>query len=101
MSSTRTIEILSPVPTADEEATSAVFDLGRSIAGTVVGLRYDASWRSYFTVVDEWERLLTADGASVRRLLTGDRAGPAAEQTRSDLEEWSRLVEVGVVGLGN
>ena len=35
------------------------------------------------------------------RLLAGDRVGPGAEQTRSDVDEWSRLVEVGVVGLGN
>ena len=28
-------------------------------------------------------------------------AGPEAELTRNDVEEWSRLVEIGVVGLGN
>lgn len=89
------------MPPAAAEPTSEVFDLGRRLAGVEVGLRYDASWRSYFTVVDEWERLLAADGARVRRLLAGDRVGPAAESTRSDVEEWSRLVEVGVVGLGN
>ena len=98
---TGTIEILCPVPPAAAEQTSTVFDLGRRLDGVQVGLRYDNSWRSYFTVVDEWERRLRADGADVIRLLAGDRVGPGAEQTRSDVDEWSRLVEVGVVGLGN
>ena len=101
MTSGRTIEILSPVPSAAAEETSTVYDLAKPVTGVDVGLRFDASWRSYFTVVDEWEKRLVADGARVHRLLAGDRVGPGAEQTRSDIEEWSRLVEVGVVGLGN
>ena len=52
-------------------------------------------------VVDEWERLLHADGATVRVLVTGERVGPEGDTTRADLEEWSKLVDVGVVGLGN
>jgi len=71
------------------------------IAGVTVGLWLDHSWRSYYTVVDTWTALLERDGAAVRVLWTGDRVGPEGEQTRNDLEEWSRLVEVGVVGLGN
>ncbi len=96
-----TIEFLLPTPPADAEARSTVFDLGRTIAGVTVGLRLDHSWRSYYTVVDTWTALLERDGAAVRVLWTGDRVGPEGEQTRNDLEEWSRLVEVGVVGLGN
>ena len=96
-----TIEILLPVPPAADEAETARYDLGRPVAGVRVGLRMDQSWRSWFTVLDEWERLLHADGAHVHRFVAGDRVGPGADRTRSDLEEWSRLVEVGVVGLGN
>ena len=86
-------------PPADAE--SATFALGRPIAGVKIGMRIDNSWRSYFTVLDEWERLLRRDGAEPVRLLTGDRVGPQAERTRDDLEEWSRLIECGVIGLGN
>jgi hypothetical protein len=96
-----TIEILLPTPAAKRDNETATFDLGRRLAGARIGLRYDQSWRSYFTVVDEWERMLQRDGASVHRFVAGDRAGPGAAATRDDLEEWSRLVEVGVVGLGN
>lgn len=95
------IEILVPVPPAESEQTTAHFDLGRSLDGVTVGLRLDNSWRSYFTVLDEWTAMLERDGATVERLVVGDRAGPQAEQTRTDVEQWSKLVEVGVVGLGN
>jgi len=96
-----TVEILLPTPPKAADEHSTVYDLGRSVAGATVGLRLDRSWRSYFTVVDVWTELLERDGATVRVLWTGDRAGPEAEQTRDDVEEWSRLVEIGVVGLGN
>ncbi len=96
-----TIEVLVPVPLDGEEATSETFELGRPVRGVQVGLRLDRSWRSYFVVVDEWSRMLRDDGAIVEVLLAGDRTGPAAAETRTDVEEWAKLVEVGVVGLGN
>ena len=75
--------------------------MARPISGVKVGLRLDYSWRAYFTVVEEWERLLRRDGADVHVLWAGDRVGPAGEQTRTDVDEWSRLIECGVIGLGN
>ncbi len=96
-----TLEILLPTPPADADARSTVFDLGRDLQGVRVGLRLDHSWRSYYTVVDTWTALFERDGAAVHVLWTGDRVGPEGEQTRDDLDEWSRLVEIGVVGLGN
>ncbi len=96
-----TIEILLPTPPKAADERSTVFDLGRGLQGAKVGLRLDHSWRAYYTVVDRWTELFQRDGATVHVLWTGDRAGPEADQTRDDVEEWSRLVEIGVVGLGN
>lgn len=96
-----TIEILLPTPPKADDEQSTVYSLGRSVSGVTIGLRLDHSWRSYFTVVETWTRLLEADGAKVEVLWTGDRAGPEADRTRDDVEEWSRLIEVGVIGLGN
>ena len=45
--------------------------------------------------------MLQADGAIPTLVWVGERVGAEGEQTRSDLEEWSRLVDIGVVGLGN
>jgi hypothetical protein len=42
-----TIEILDPRALVDEDAVSETFSLGASLAGKVVGLRLDQSWRSY------------------------------------------------------
>jgi hypothetical protein len=83
----------------DEE--SPTYSVGGPIAGKVVGLRLDEVWRSYVAVVDEWEKLLVADGAIPKVLWVGERVGAEGERTRSDLDEWSRLIDVGVVGLGN
>lgn len=96
-----TLEILLPVPPRAADERSTVYDLDRGLSDVIVGLRLDQSWRSYFTVVDVWTELFERDGATVRVLWTGDRAGPEADQTRDDVEEWSRLVQIGVVGLGN
>ena len=95
------VEILVPTPPGADDETSPTWSLDRPLDGVVVGLRTDHSWRSYFAVIDVWEELLRRDGADVRVLWAGDRVGPQGEQTRSDVEEWSRLVECGVVGLGN
>jgi hypothetical protein len=96
-----TIEILDPRALVDEDATSATFSLGSSLAGKVVGLRLDQSWRSYEIVLDEWQKLLIGQGAIPRVLVTGERVGDEGERTRADLAEWSRLIDIGVVGLGN
>ena len=96
-----TIEILDPRALLEEEGVSETFSVGSSLAGKVVGLRLDQSWRSYEIVLDEWQKLLVGDGAIPRVLVTGERVGDEGERTRSDLAEWSRLIDVGVVGLGN
>ena len=96
-----TVTILDPRVRPADDAGSPTYDVATSLHGVIVGLRLDRSWRSYMTVVEEWERLLRADGADVRVLWTGERVGDAGEQTRADLEEWSKLIDCGVVGLGN
>jgi hypothetical protein len=97
----RQVEILLPTAPDTGGDTSRTWSLGRPLDGVVVGLRTDHSWRAYFSVIEVWEAMLRRDGAIVRVLWAGDRVGPQGEQTRSDVEEWSRLVECGVVGLGN
>jgi len=96
-----TIEFLVPVPPSTEEAAAPTYDLGRSLQGVHVGLRLDLAWRSYETVVATWSELFERDGASVHVLVTGERVGPDSQRTRDDVEDWSRLVDIGVIGLGN
>jgi hypothetical protein len=95
------VQILSPVAPPPATTASPTYDVGRPIVGVRVGLRIDWSWRSYMVVVEEWERMFRADGAEPHVLWVGERVGSDGERTRSDLDEWSRLVECGVVGLGN
>jgi hypothetical protein len=98
---TDTIEILDPRAPVDDDASSDTFSLDGPLLGKAVGLRLDRSWRSYEVVLDVWTRLLREAGAIPRVLVTGERVGDEGEQTRADLEEWSKLVDCGVVGLGN
>ena len=95
------IQILDPRAQAEGDESAPTYDLARPLRGAKVGLRLDHSWRAYYIVVDVWEELLRRDGAEPRVLWTGERVGAEGVTTRSDLEEWSRLVDCGVVGLGN
>ncbi len=94
------MQILDPRVDFDDDSRSPTFAL-EAVPGATIGLRLDQSWRSYAVVVEEWERLFAADGARAAVLVTGERVGAEGERTRSDLDEWSRLVDCGVVGLGN
>jgi hypothetical protein len=95
------IDVLVPAPPDADERGSATFDLARPVRGTRIGLRLDPAWRSYYVVVDEWTRLLQADGGEVHALVAGERVGPTAARTRADIDDWARLIEIGVIGLGN
>ncbi|HSS08414.1 MAG TPA: hypothetical protein VLL25_00920 [Acidimicrobiales bacterium] len=98
--------VLSPVAERPRtQASGNVRTLGRPISGLRVGLEVDYAWISYFTVIDEWERLLRADGAEPDTFWVersrDDTAKRAETDLRADLDEWSRLIDCGVVGLGN
>jgi hypothetical protein len=78
--------------------------LGRSISGVRVGLQVDFAWLCYYTLIDEWEKLLSADGAIPNTLwVERNRNEPRRDPTevKAEVEEWAKLVECGVVGLGN
>ncbi len=95
------MEILDPTAVFETEDQSLTFDVAGPLAGKMVGLRLDRAWRSYMVVVEEWEKLLRRDGAVARVIWTGARIDHEGETTRNDLNEWSRLIDCGVVGLGN
>ena len=100
--------ILSPVaspPIVEAAPGTGPFSLSRSIAGVHVGMRVDYAWLCYVTVIDEWEKLLREDGA-VPHTLWVERSRDSTEkvdetQLRTDIEEWSRLIDCGLAGLGN
>jgi hypothetical protein len=103
---TATWTILSPIaPRRVIESSGPALSLNRSIAGLRVGLEIDYAWISYVTVIDEWEQLLRADGADPHTLWIersrDDTATRDETELRADIEEWSRLIDCGVVGLGN
>jgi hypothetical protein len=95
------MQILDPTVALATEEQSLTFDVAGPLAGKTVGLRLDRAWRSYMAVVEEWKKLLRRDGAVPRVLWTGGRIDDEGETTRKDLNEWSRLIDCGVVGLGN
>jgi hypothetical protein len=99
--------ILSPVakpPVIETSPEGGPFKLGRSISGLKVGLEIDYAWICYVTLIDEWERLLKADGAEPLTLwVERRRDDPERDpnEVRAEVDEWSKLIDCGVVGLGN
>ncbi len=72
-----------------------------TLAGKVVGVRFDHAWHSYEWVLQEWIPLLEAAGATVRPWVAGNRIGEGGDQTFAELAEFAAEVDIGIVGLGN
>jgi hypothetical protein len=98
--------ILSPVaPRPVVHASSEALVVDRPVAGLRVGLEVDYAWISYLALIDEWEKLLAADGAEpsafwIERSREDTNRRSEAE-LRDDIDKWSQLIDCGVVGLGN
>jgi hypothetical protein len=94
------MNVLDPTAPPPEVGADPGPDVG-SLAGRLVGLRYDRTWRSFEWVIDEWTPMLSDAGAGVRRWCAGNRIGEEGERTRVELERFVHQVDVAVVGLGN
>jgi len=71
------------------------------LAGKVVGLRHDVTWRSFEWVIDEWAERLREAGADVVVWAAGNRVGEGGERTARQLDEFADAVDIALVGLGN
>ena len=94
------MKVLDPTAPPPDLAADPGPDAG-ALAGKLVGLRYDRTWRSFEWVIDEWTAMLRAAGADVRPWRAGNRIGEEGERTRVQLERFVDDVDVAVVGLGN
>jgi hypothetical protein len=94
------VAVLDPTAPPPESDSDPGPDAGE-LAGRVVGIRYDRTWRSFLWVIDEWEARLAAEGAEVRRWCAGNRVGDEGLRTAEELEGFAAGVDLAVVGLGN
>ena len=94
------IVVLDPTAPPPEVSMDPGPDAG-SLAGKVVGIRFDKTWRSFFHVKDEWRARLEAAGATVREWEAHSRVGDEGERTRAELERFADEVDIALVGLGN
>jgi len=94
------MKVLDPTAPSPEIGADPGPDAG-ALAGRLVGLRYDRTWRSFEWVIDEWTRMLGDADAEVRPWCAGNRVGEAGERTRAQLEGFVDEVDIAVVGLGN
>lgn len=94
------ITIRCPTATFPADAGAPAFTVDRALRGLRVGVRQDATWRSWQQIARHWVERLRDDGASPVLLQTGERTGPEGEKTRGDLAAWLDDVDCAVVGLG-
>jgi hypothetical protein len=94
------IKVLDPTAPPPEADADPGPDAG-PLAGRVVGIRFDRTWRSFEWVIDEWRGDLEAAGAGLRLWCAGNRIGEEGERTRRELDGFADAVDVAVVGLGN
>jgi hypothetical protein len=94
------ITIRCPTATFPSDAGAPAFTLDRAISGVRIGVRQDATWRSWQTIAARWVGRLRDDGAAPVLLQTGERTGPEGEKTRDDLGGWIDAIDCAVVGLG-
>jgi hypothetical protein len=94
------MRVLDPTAPPPEIGADPGPDAG-ALAGRLVGVRYDRTWRSFEWVIDEWATMLGDAGADVRPWCAGNRVGEEGERTRAELDRFVDEVDVAVVGLGN
>jgi hypothetical protein len=97
---TATWEIRVPTAPPKVDAGAPTYTIDKPLAGLKVGLRHEGSWRSWMTIVAEWEQFLTRDGAQPVVLKAGGRVGVDGLQTRADVEAWAKEIDCGISGLG-
>lgn len=94
------IVVLDPTAPAPTDDPGPGPDAG-PLAGKVVGIRHDRTWRSFEEVMAAWIPMLEAAGATVVTWCAGNRIGEEGEATAAALEAFADRVDVAVVGLGN
>lgn len=97
MSRVRILDPTAAPPVLDDEPGP---DAGK-LAGKRIGVRFDRAWRSWLTVIDEWEPRFRAAGAQVVRWEAGNRIGVDGADTFSQLSVFAADVDAALVGLGN
>lgn len=97
MARIKVLDPTAPPPDVDEDPGP---DAG-SLAGRLVGIRYDDAWKSFEWVIDEWVPRLRQAGAQVRLWEAGNRIGDEGEQTFKELAEFATDVDIALIGLGN
>jgi hypothetical protein len=94
------ITILDPTAPPPEMDPDPGPDAG-PLQGRVVGIRFDRTWRSFEWAIDEWSRLLEAEGARLVRWCAGNRIGDEGLRTQTELATFASDVDLAIVGLGN
>lgn len=95
------VRIRLPFAPAAAETGAPTYDVNGPVAGLRVGLRHSRAWRSWVFLVEEWARVLRAEGGHVEILEVGERVGSEGGVTRSGVQEWVASIDCAISGLGN
>lgn len=95
------VVVLSPQPHRERAGHAQCPPVG-AIKGKTVGLRRDRFWLSWDWITEEWEKLLTADGATT--VIWRAPVGKGDTEMKEGGEDYAKFlasIDVAVSGLGN
>jgi hypothetical protein len=95
-----TIWVRRPTAAPAGETAAPTFKLERALAGTTVGIRTDAAWRSWRLIAEVWDEYLRRDGAETVLVETTGMVGSVGADDRKHIVELAASVDCAIVGLG-
>jgi hypothetical protein len=72
-----------------------------NMAGKVIGIRIDESWRSWNWIADDWARRMETAGARIKMWRASKRVGERGLEVQRQLEEFIAGVDFAIIGLCN
>jgi hypothetical protein len=95
-----TIFVRRPTAVPRDVVSAPTYSVNRPVQGLRVGLRTDASWRSWTLIASVWDGYLRRDGAETVTVERAAQIGRTGSEDQSHIEKLAAEADCAIVGLG-